>query len=102
MPLLNITIPDDLDFSALELARDPDGMVSFRWEAIERICAANGLDIAVFRDSPEDNLAALLAAWYREHLAHGGAPDPVQEDLTAEAKAEDSLGGGLSHAPGRA
>lgn len=60
------------------------------------------VEVAIFRDAPEDNLAALLDAWYREHLARGGKADPVQEDLIAEAIAENQLGGGLSHSPGRA
>lgn len=33
---------DDLSFSDLHLARDPDGALSFDWEPIERICAASG------------------------------------------------------------
>jgi hypothetical protein len=102
MQLLNLQIPDDIDFSALELERDPDGMVSFRWDIIERICDASGIDPATFREAPEDNIAGLLVAWYMEHRARGGAPDPVEEDLIAETLAEDALGGGLSHPPGRA
>ena len=58
----------------------------------ERICEASELDIALFRDAPEDNLSALLVAWYTEHLARGGAPDAVQEQILAEVEAEDTLG----------
>lgn len=99
---LQLGIPAGLDFAALKLARDPDGRVSFDWTPIEVICQANGLDIDVFQDGPEDNVSGLIAAWYGAHLAQGGEPDPVQEDLLAEIRAEDALGGGLSHAPGRA
>ena len=99
---LTIQVPDDLEFSALKLARDADGMVSFDWRPIETICEASGIDIAIFRQAPEDNIASLLTAWYVEHRRRGGAPDLVQEDLIAEAAIEDSRGGGVSHAPGRA
>lgn len=99
---VGITIPADVDFSALRMARDPDGHVSFDWTPIERICAASSVDPALFRDGPEDNVGALITGWYRMHLAAGGAPDAVQEDLIAEAALEDEHGGGLSHAPGRA
>jgi hypothetical protein len=102
MKSLTIIIPDDLEFSALQLARDPDGMVSFDWTPIARICEASGVDVAIFRDSPEDNVAGLIMAWYVEHRQRGGTPDPVQEDLIAEARIEDERGAGLSHAPGRA
>lgn len=102
MPEIRLQIPDDLDFADLRLARDADGMVSFDWAPIEKICSLSGVEVSIFRDAPEDNLAALIDAWYREHLARGGEKDPVQEDLIAEAIAENQLGGGLSHSPGRA
>lgn len=99
---ITAVIPDDVQFSDLKLARDADGHVSFDWSPIERICAASGIDVAVLRDGHEDNVAGLLAGWYRRHIAAGGAPDPVQEDLIAEAMAEDAAGQPYIHAPGRA
>ena len=95
-------IPHDVRFSDLKLARDPDGHVSFDWRPIERICAASGQDVAVFRDGPEDNLASLLSSWYHAHRSAGGEPDVVYEDLIAEVRAEDAAGQHYSHAPGRA
>lgn len=98
-----IIIPDDMKFADLDLRRNPQsGDVTLRWEVIERICAASGIDIALLRDAPEDNVAGLIVAWYAEHRERGGAPDPVADDLIAEAAAEDALGGGFSHQPGRA
>ena len=102
MTKIQIQIPEGLSFSALRLARNSNGMVSFDWAPIERICDLSGVDVAIFREAPEDNRAALIGAWYREHLARGGEKDPVQEDLIAEALAENQFGGGLSHSPGRA
>lgn len=99
---LMMVIPPDLQFSELRLARDASGDVSFDWAPIERICRASNVPIETFRDSPEDNVAALLTFWYRAHLEAGGAPDPVQEDLIAEAAAEDAAGQPYSHAPGLA
>lgn len=100
--LIKITIPDDVKFSDLKLVRDPEsGDVMFDWEPIRRICEASSIDVAIFRDSTEDNVASLLTHWYGEHLKRGGDPDPVQEDLIAEMRAEDEHGG-LSHQPGRA
>lgn len=76
--------------------------MSFDWAPIEKICDANGIDIAVFRDGPEDNVAGLLAHWYGAHLAAGGAPDQVQEQLRLEVFYEDTFGGGQSYPPGTA
>lgn len=95
-------IPDGVQFSDLRLARDPDGMVSFDWSVIDRICAASGLSPSLLRDGPEDNAASLIVAWYNAHRAGGGAPDPIAEDLIAEVRIEDEHGGGFSHTPGRA
>ncbi len=97
-----LEIPEGLRFSELKLAHDADGNVSFNWAPIERICRANSLDIALFQCGPEDNLAAMLTAWYRAHLAAGGRPDPVYEDLIGEVRFEDGAGQITSHAPGRA
>jgi hypothetical protein len=100
---MTVVIPDGLEFSSLRLARDQrTGDVSFDWAPIEIICAASGVDSGVFRDGPEDNVSSLIANWYAQHLAAGGAPDPVQEELIAEARLEDEHGGGLSHQPGQA
>jgi hypothetical protein len=98
-----IGIPAGLSFPDLKLSRDPaTGDVSFDTSVIEQICEANGLPADYFMSRSEDALAELLTSWYRSHLAAGGAPDPVQEDLIAETQAEDERGGGLSHQPGRA
>ena len=95
-----LAIPEGLRFSELGLARDASGDVSFDWAPIERICQASGIDVELFRDGPEDNLASLLTAWYRAHLAAGGTRDPVYEDLIGEVRIEDEAGQLSSHAPG--
>jgi hypothetical protein len=100
--LTRLAIPDDIHFADLRLCRDSDGEVSFDWTPVERICAASGVPVELFREGPEDNVAGLLMAWYRAHRSGGGALDPVAEDLIAEAAAEDAAGQPYSHAPGRA
>lgn len=88
-----ITIPEGVTYADLKLTRDPaTGDVDLDWAPIERICEASGIDPDVFREGPEDNVGGLLVAWYQEHRARGGAPDPVQEQILAEVGAEDALG----------
>lgn len=100
--LVKFSIPPDVDFADLKMARDPDGHVSFDWAPIERICEASGLDVGLLRNSGEDNLAGLLTHWYAAHLQQGGARDPVQDDLIAETQAEERIGQRVSLQPGRA
>lgn len=103
MAVIKIAIPEGLDFADLKLRRVPEtGEVEFDWDPIERICEASGVEIEIFRDSDEGNVAGLITQWYAEHRARGGNPDPVQEDIIAETMVEDSIGGGVSHEPGRA
>lgn len=98
--MANIRVPSDLPFSALNLARDPDGAVSMDVDTLVRICELNGFPPQLLEN--EDNLAQLVNAWYQAHLAAGGAPDQVQEELIAEALAEDAAGQQYSYQPGRA
>ena len=84
-----ITIPEGINFSALKLERDTStGWIKFDWAPIEAICEASGLDVRIFKEQHEDNVAGLIQAWYVHHLAHGGAPDSVQEQIIAEVMAE--------------
>lgn len=100
--LTRVAIPDDIEFSDLKLARDPDGAVSFDWSVIERICHASGLPVEMMRDAPEDNVASLIIGWYQALRADGGPADPVADDLITEAGAEDAAGQSYSYQPGRA
>lgn len=103
MTMIGIKIPAGMAFADLDLRRDSStGDVTFEWGVIERICAESGIDVAVFRDNPEDNIAGLMAAWYAQARAAGEPIDIVQEELIAEVRMEDQHGGGLSHKPGRA
>jgi hypothetical protein len=87
----HIEIRVDNSFEDLQLSRDPvTGMVAFDLEPVERLCDANDIDVDSFLT--DDNIGALLSVWYKAHLASGGAPDPVQEQLLAEVAAKDEFG----------
>lgn len=100
---VTLVIPDEVTFDQLQLSRShATGDLEFSWEPIESICEASGLPLSTFTESPEDNTASLISALYQQHLQAGGDPHPVMVDLLGEIAAEDTFGGGLSHAPGRA
>lgn len=100
---LILTIPASLSFSDLKLTRDTvTGDIVFSWAAVQELCTASGVDIALFCGAHEDNVAGLITEWYSRHRKHGGKPDPVAEELLAEIMVEDVLGDGISYPPGRA
>lgn len=87
MKTIPITIPADVDFSDLRLARDPvSGDISFEGDIVQSICENNELPFQV------DAINALLVAWYAHHRRDGGALDPVMEQIIAEVEAEAITG----------
>lgn len=93
MEQLAIHIPEGLDFSDLELSRDGlTGNVSFSWDVIDQISVASALPVEALRNVGMDILGQIINSWYLSHLSHGGAPNPVQEQLQAEAMAAEQYG----------
>jgi len=90
---VQFTIPDGIEFKDLQLGRDEAGDVYVDTDTVRRVCEASGIDPARLTDGPEDNLGALIAAWYAQHLRDGGPPDPVAETISAEVRAEDGYDG---------
>lgn len=98
---VRIAIPEGVAFTDLRLQRNlQTGAVTFRWDVLEQVARASGLDIRLFED--EDNVSGLLVAWYFRAREAGEPPDPVQEELIRETLLEDQHGHGFSHTPGRA
>lgn len=97
-----ISIPAGVTFADLKMTRTPDGEVEFDWAPIRLICAASGVDVAVFAESDEDAVSGLLSQWYAHHLTAGGARDAAMDDLIDEAAIEDAHDQPYSHQPGRA
>ena len=100
---VHISIPEGVKIESLELKRNPTtGNLSFSWAPIEAICAASGLDITLFRNQDEGNVADLLLHWYTEHLNQGGVRNDVLERLLAESELEQALGEDIgTRGPGR-
>ena len=65
-------------FSDLQLAREPDGRISFSRDAMEHVCRALGRPLHTLSD---DDLAALITVHYVWHLLAGGDPVPLLEGL---------------------
>lgn len=84
---LAFRVPADLSFSDLCLRWGANGEILFEWSAIERLCAASGIDVDLFKKTAPENVACLINTWYSIHLRSGGAADLVKEE--AESYAPD-------------
>ena len=84
---LAFRVPADLSFSDLCLRWGANGEILFEWSAIERLCAASGIDVELFKRTEPENVARLINTWYSIHLSSGGAADLVKEE--AESYAPD-------------
>lgn len=89
--LFTMTIPEELTFSDLNLAKGEDGDVVFSWQAIDAICAASGINPAVFRNLQKSDVDGLIACWYMAHRHHGGDEDQVAEELLKRTQIEEIL-----------
>lgn len=90
---LGIAIPAGVMFSDLKLTRDPVTLaVSFDWGPIDAVCEASGLSVDLFKETDQGNVIELLLNWYGFHLANGGQPDAVMEQVIAEVEAESVAG----------
>ena len=65
-------------------------MIELDAEPVDRVREAKNIDPDTFLT--EDNIGALLSAWYQAHRASGRAADPVQEQILAEVQAEEEFG----------
>jgi len=99
---VKFAIPSNIAFEDLRLTRENDGSIAFDIGVIERICEASNVSSELLLKQHEDVVTGFLAKWYSVHRAHGGQPDPVMEDLIAEAKIEDQAGQHFSLKPGQA
>jgi len=83
-----ITLPaTGFSFADLALAREPDTQrLLYRPEPLRWLMRVNGFESQTVFDS-EDLACWLIAEWYAEHLAKGGEPDPVAEDILTEVTA---------------
>lgn len=98
---IKIKIPEDVSISDLRMSRSKTG-IQFRWEPIEKICQASGVDVDLFKKQTEENVCGLIIEWYTLHLSVGGDRDPVIDDLTRETVLEGLYGVGVSHEGGSA
>lgn len=79
--LLKFKLPEDKVFEDLGLRRCDDAAIDLDMDLVQQICQLNGLDWDKVRLNPGPVVSTILSVWYKSHLAEGGSPDPVMEQL---------------------
>lgn len=85
--LLTLKLPEGYTFADLKLRRCDDAAIDLDMDLVQRICTINGLDFAKVLQNPGPVVTSILTVWYKTHLAEGGEPDALMEELkTAQAR----------------
>lgn len=76
---MNVSIPKDIVFSALELRYGNNGQVKFNEQALRSFLLENNQELAT--DTPLDfeTVSVLILMWYLKHKALGGEKDRTME-----------------------
>ena len=55
-------------------------------DLVKLICNLNGLDFEKVCQNPGPVVTTILTVWYKSHLAGGGEPDALMEELKSQGK----------------
>ena len=79
--LLTLKLPEGYAFADLKLKRCADDAIDLDMDLVKLICHINGLDFAKVCQTPGPVVTSILTVWYKNHLAQGGQPDALMEQL---------------------
>ena len=83
--LLTLKLPEDYAFADLKLRRCEADAIDLDMDLVKLICQLNGLDFAKVCQNPGPVVTSILTIWYKSHLAEGGEPDVLMEELRAQS-----------------
>lgn len=78
---LSLKLPDGYVFEDLKLRRCDDAAIDLDMDLVQKICQLNGLDFEKVQLNPGPVVSTILTVWYKSHLAEGGSPVPLMEEL---------------------
>ena len=82
--LLTLKLPEGYTFEDLKLRRCADDAIDLDMDLVQLICTMNGLDFDKVRHDPGPVITSILTVWYKSHLAEGGQPDALMEQLKTQ------------------
>ena len=79
--LLTLKLPEGYSFADLKLRRYAAEAIDLDMDLFKLVCTLNGMDFDRVLQNPGPVVTSVLTVWYKRHLADGGAPDVLMEDL---------------------
>ena len=83
--LLTLKLPEDYSFADLKLRRCEADDIDLDMDLVKLICQLNGLDFEKVCQNPGPVVTSILTIWYKSHLAEGGEPDALMEELRSQS-----------------
>ena len=83
--LLTLKLPEGYTFADLKIRRLHDA-IDLDMDLVKLICNLNGLDFEKVCQNPGPVVTTILTVWYKSHLAGGGEPDALMEELKSQGK----------------
>ena len=79
--VLTLKLPEGFSFSDLKVRRCDDDAIDLDMDLVKVICNINDLNFEKVLQNPGLVITSILTVWYKSHLAQGGAPDALMEEL---------------------
>ena len=79
--LLTLKLPEGYSFADLKLRRYAADAIDLDMDLFKLVCTLNGMDFDRVLQNPGPVVASVRTVWYKRHLADGGAPDELMEEL---------------------
>lgn len=76
---MNVSIPNDIVFSDLQLRYDNNGQVKFNEQALRSFLLENDQELATNTFLEFEAVSVLILMWYLKHKALGGEKDRTME-----------------------
>jgi hypothetical protein len=84
--LLTLKLPEDYSFADLKIRRCEADAIDLDMDLVKLICNLNGLDFEKVCQNPGPVVTTILTVWYKSHLAEGGEPDLLMEELRSQGQ----------------
>lgn len=82
--LLTLKLPEGYSFADLKLRRCEADAIDLDMDLVKLICQLNSLNFEKVCQNPGPVVTSILTIWYKSHLAEGGEPDPLMEELRSQ------------------